>query len=349
MSKQNSKQIPWQISAGIAFIVLLPLGWALLLLIRGIAQLNQASNIPSDRSVSGSFSEVRNVPAGLFSYGGSASWASIRQRVDSVISSERPEFQLRYVQPSSGLAGSGQGIQMLLDDQLSFVQTSRPLLQSEYALAQQRDLALEQIPVAIDAIAFVVHPGLEVSGLTLKQLRQIYSGQVENWKQLGGPDLAIVPLSRPASTDGIDKFFAQDLMRGESFGSKVKFISTSTEALRQLIHSPGGIYYDSASNVVPQCNGKPLSIRREPDGLVSPYQEPYVPSVECPRRRNSLNLEAFQTGRYALTRYLYVVIKNNRRKNNRTDEQAGKAYANFLLTSQGQSLIAKAGFVRIRR
>lgn len=345
MNKKNMIGGNGLIAAGLAVIILVPLGWAVLLMTRGISQWDQSSETTTAQSALGSFSEVQQVPVGLFSYGGSTAWAPIRQRVDSVILSERPEFQLRYLQPTSGPVGSGQGIRMLLNDQLSFVQTSRPLLQSEYDLAKQRGHQLEQIPVAIDAIAFVVHPDLDMPGLTLEQIRQIYSGQLVNWQQLGGPDLDIVPLSRPASSGGTVSFFTQAVMRDQDFGAKVEFISTSTMALRQLVEIPGGIFFDSASIIVPQCNGKPLPISRESDEFVAPYRASYVPPTQCPQQRNTLNIEAFQAGRYPITRYLYVVIKQN----GRVDAQAGQAYANFLMTAQGQALIAHAGFVRIHR
>jgi phosphate transport system substrate-binding protein len=57
-----------------------------------------------------------------------------------------------------------------------------------------------------------------------------------------------------------------------------------------------------------------------------------------------LNAENFRNGNYPITRNLFVIIKQN----GQSDQQAGEAYANWLLTSQGQELIEKAGFVRIK-
>jgi phosphate transport system substrate-binding protein len=51
-----------------------------------------------------------------------------------------------------------------------------------------------------------------------------------------------------------------------------------------------------------------------------------------------------KTGQYPITRRLFVIIKEN----GQLDEQAGNAYAQLLLTDQGQTLISKAGFVKIR-
>ncbi len=57
-----------------------------------------------------------------------------------------------------------------------------------------------------------------------------------------------------------------------------------------------------------------------------------------------MNSQAFRSGDYAITRNLFVIVKQN----GQTDQKAGEAYANWLLTPQGQELIEKAGFVRIK-
>jgi len=57
-----------------------------------------------------------------------------------------------------------------------------------------------------------------------------------------------------------------------------------------------------------------------------------------------LNVRDFRSGNYPITRNLFVIVKQN----NQTDQQAGEAYANWLLTIQNQELIEKAGFVRIK-
>jgi len=81
-----------------------------------------------------------------------------------------------------------------------------------------------------------------------------------------------------------------------------------------------------------------LPLGRKPGELVSPTGTLCTP--QCPGKRNQLNIDAFQAGQYPLTRNLFVVVKQN----SQMDEQAGETYGNFLLTEQGQDLIAKAGF-----
>lgn len=297
--------------------------------------------------------ELRNVElaaiTGLFSYGGSTAWAPLRPRLESVFARERPSFQLRYINPLSGPPGSRMGVRMLLDGRLTFAQTSHPLEDSEYELASQRNLQLEQIPVAIDGIAVVVRPELEIEALTLEQLRDIYSNRIRNWQQVGGPNLPIEPLSRPADTGGTVSFFTEEVLGDRRFGANVQFVPTTTQALRKLQGLPGGIYYASAPVVIPQCGVKALSIGRESDMPIHPAIRPAVDPERCPERRDRLDVEAFRSGQYPLTRYLYVVTAAPRSLNTQwLDASAGEAFAEFVLSERGQDLVEEAGFVRIR-
>jgi phosphate transport system substrate-binding protein len=289
------------------------------------------------------FQTVANVPIGSFNYGGSTAWAPIRQLVDAQIQNARPELQLRYLNPANSNPGSSAGIRMLLDGQLDFVQSSRRLTQEEKAIAKARGFTLEQRPVAIDGIAVVVHPSLQVSGLTIDQLQQIYQGKVTNWNQVGGPNLTIAPFSqRPESGDTV-VFSAQNRSQQQPFGANTKYVYSTTEALRQVNRTPGGLYYASARAVVAQCSVKPLPIGHTAARLVPPYREPLVPPDRCPNQRNQLNTEAFQNGSYPITRNLFVIIKQNQGKEHRV----GEAYAKLLLTEQGKEAIARAGFVQL--
>ncbi len=298
----------------------------------------------SEQPSGNTFTSVQDVPTGLFNYGGSTSWAPIRLVVDPAIQAARPELRLRYVEPSNASPGSGTGIQSLIDGQLAFAQSSRPVLDQELSRAQQRGFSLKQIPVAIDGLAVAVNPNLNISGLTIDQLKSIYTGKINNWSQVGGPNIPIKPYSRRIADGGTVELFVQDILGGQPFSSNVEFISTTTQALQKLAGSPGSIYYASAPEVIPQCSIKALPLGRTQGQYISPYQEPSVLPSECPGKRNKLNIEAFQSGKYPITRNLFVVVKQN----GQTEQQAGVAYANLLLTEQGQELISQAGFVKIR-
>lgn len=291
-----------------------------------------------------SFAEVTNLPSGLATYGGSTSWAPIRGTVDPVIQMVLPQFKLRYTQHPTRPSGSGTGIEMMLDNQLVFAQSSRSIREEEQQRAKQLGFTLKAIPVALDGIAVAVNPDLNIPGLTLTQLKQIYTGAIWNWSQVGGPNVEIIPYSRRPENSGTINFFMENVMGGEAFGNNVQFMRTTTLALREVGNRLGGIYYASAPEIVGQCSVTPIAIAGQANRLIPPYREPFVPSEDCPNRRNQVNASAFQSGEYPLTRRLFVIIKEN----GQIDQQLAEAYAALLLTEQGQALIEQAGFVRIR-
>lgn len=290
------------------------------------------------------FKEISSdIPSGLFSYGGSTTWAPIRAKTEPAIEKVFTKYELRYTNPATGSPGSGIGVKMLLNNELAFSLSSRSLKEKEYQQAQKKGFTLTEIPVAIDGIVVAVHPNLSLPGLTIDRLRDIYIGKTTNWKELGGPNLEIIPYSKQ-SEGGTVEFFQKNVLRQEKFGNNIQGINTTTEALRKVARNPGGIFYASAPEVVGQCGVKSLAIGRVADKFVPPYKEPFVPLSRCPQKRNQLNLEAFKNDEYPMTRRLFVIVKQN----GQVDEQAGLAYAKLLLTQEGQELISKAGFVRIR-
>ena len=282
------------------------------------------------------------MPSGLFHYGGSTTWAPIRAKTERAIENAFPRFNLRYTHPSKGTSDTAVGIQMLLNNQLAFSQTSRSLREEEYEQAQLRGFTLTEIPVAIDGIAVAVHPDLNILGLTIDNLKSIYSGKITNWKEFGGPDLKIIPYSKQ-NEGGTVEFFVKNILQKEKFGDNIQTVKTTTEALAKIAQNPGSIYYASAPKIVRQCAIKPLPIGRD-EKFVAPYKEPLIPPSQCPKKRNQLNTAAFRSDEYPMTRRLFVVVK----KNGQLEEQAGIAYAEFMLTQAGQKSISEAGFVRIR-
>lgn len=290
------------------------------------------------------FKTVSDVPIGSFQYSGSTAWAPIRQIVNSLIQGDRPELQLQYTHPTQGDTPISQAaIEMLLDGKIDFAQLSRPLTKSEYSLAKQKGFTLNQRQVATDGVAVAVNPALEVSGLTVEQLQQIYLGKITNWNQLGGPDLAIKPFSENIE-DVKYTLFGGKVIDVDKLGSNVEYVYSPTEALRKVNQNKGAVYFGSARAIVPQCSVKTLKLGTTSDNLVAPYIGELVQANLCPQKRDRVNTKAIKNGSYPLRSKLFVVTKEN----NGREEQIGDAYTKLLLTSEGQKAIAEAGFVPIR-
>ncbi|MBD2679196.1 phosphate ABC transporter substrate-binding protein [Nostoc paludosum FACHB-159] len=281
------------------------------------------------------FADVPNIPQGRFRYGGSTSFAPLRSpAITAQIFQAHPRFELSYAAPllATGI-GSGTGIKMLLEGQLSFSQSSRPVKTEEFQEAKTKNFRLEQIPVAIDGIAFYVNPNLSIPGLTVSQIKDIYTGKITNWSQVGGQNLEISPLSRDPKSGGTPEYIQETILGNEAFAETLKpYVQDTTTAIRTVAKTPGGISYATASEV---CNQsiKPLSIAREPNqDFVSPCIGKKVNKID------------FAKDTYPLVRRLFVVIK----RDGSLDEQAGVAYVNLMLSDQGQQLLNQAGLVPIR-
>lgn len=305
------------------------------------------SNIPANNSAvntvvnsptyAQTLAAVSNVPQGLFNYGGSTTFAPLRSMtMVAAISQAQRQFKLRFVEPIGSRQGSSTGIKMLLIGELSFAQSSRPVKPTELAQAQERGFTLEQIPVAIDGIAFFVNPQISVVGLNLSQLKDVFTGRITNWKALGGPNLLITPFSPNSQVSGTADIVKEQVLLGKNFGKNVKQVTTTTESILKVAKTPGGIGYSSAALVIGQKSVYPLPLSR---GRGQIFVTPFVGV-----NQTVLNKTAFANASYPLTRRLFVIIKRDRQ----LDEQAGVAYANLLLSDEGQRLIDKAGFIPMR-
>ena len=295
----------------------------------------------SDSSGSGSsspktFKDVPNIPGLTVRYGGSTSFASLRSKtIVDKIQGAHPQFVLSYTEPTlPDKPGSGNGIKMLIEGQMSVAQSSRAVKDEEFAKAKDRNITLDQIPVAIDGIAVYVNNQASVQSLTLAQVKDIFTGKVTNWKEVGGADLAIVPISRDPKDGGTPEYFEEKVMAKEPFAASVQpYVRDTTEELRKVAQSPGAISYAAAPGVCSQASVKALSIAKESG------QPPISP---CNGKQ--VNKADFSKDVYPITRRLFVVV----RKDGKLDEQAGNAYANLLLSDEGQQLVEEAGLVPLR-
>ena len=91
---------------------------------------------------------------------------------------------------------------------------------------------VDEIIVAYDALAVVVHPSNPVKQLTRQQLEDIFRGKITNWKQVGGDDRKIVVYSRETSS-GTYEFFKESVLKNKNYMSS----SLSMPATGAIIQS----------------------------------------------------------------------------------------------------------------
>ena len=96
--------------------------------------------------------------------------------------------------------GSGSGIQAVSEGRCDIGLSSRALKDDEKAAG------LKETIVALDGIAIIVNPQNPVKDLSLEQIAKIYTGEITNWKDVGGEDAEIVRIGREAGSGTRDGF-----------------------------------------------------------------------------------------------------------------------------------------------
>jgi phosphate transport system substrate-binding protein len=281
--------------------------------------------------------EVLNVPDGQFFYGGTMAAAAMRSpKVVENILQSHPEFRLRYADPLSVAPDSQTGIRMVINGDLSFAESQRSLRETEYAQAQSRGFTLKQVPVALTGIVFFTHPDLQIAGLSLSQLQAIYTGEITNWQEVGGPDLPIVPVSQDQTEKGSTIALLMEGLPPEHqrLGDTIKLVRDNTAAIRDVAKIPGAIGYGIQAVTVGQRTIRLIGIAK---GNSKNYIQASTPDGQ-------INREVIRDGTYPLIQRIFVII----RQDGTLDELAGVAYANLLLSKEGQQLVDTAGYQPIR-
>jgi phosphate transport system substrate-binding protein len=126
---------------------------------------------------------------------GSTTVLPIAQKVAEAYMKANPDVRISI---SGG--GSGNGIKALIDGSTDIADSSRFIKPKEVKLAVEKGRYPVPFSVAYDCIIPVVHPSNSMSNLSMDQLKAIYRGEIENWKELGGPDRKVVVVSRDTSS-----------------------------------------------------------------------------------------------------------------------------------------------------
>jgi phosphate transport system substrate-binding protein len=132
-------------------------------------------------------------------------------------------------------SGSGNGAKSLINQVCDIADMSRFMKLNEFEAAVTKGIMPVAHVVAMDGIAIIVHPSNPIGNLTVEQVRDIYMGRITNWKQLGGPDVEIVIISRDTNS-GTYETFEGLVMNNEKIHERTEYVG-SNGAIRQRVQS----------------------------------------------------------------------------------------------------------------
>jgi phosphate transport system substrate-binding protein len=139
--------------------------------------------------------------------------------------------------------GSGTGIAALINGTTDIAEASRPMTGEERAkAAETTGAAIEEHPVARDGVTVYVNEQNPLATITLPQLKGIYTGAITNWKDLGGPDRAIVVYSRE-NNSGTYVFFKEHVLAGADYVASAQTLPGTAAVVNAVGKDPGGIGY----------------------------------------------------------------------------------------------------------
>jgi len=213
-------------------------------------------------------------------------------------------------------SGSGNGAKSLINNTCDVAAMSRPMKEKEFKAAVGKGIQPVAHVVALDGLPILVHPSNPVQDLTVEQVRKIYLGEISNWKEVGGPDKAIVSISRDTNS-GTYETFAKLVMNKQKIHKNCEYVG-SNGAIRQRVQStPAAIGYAGLGFV--DKTVKALKV----NGI--------YPSAET-----------VQTGEYPIARPLFMYTN--------TYPKLGTPLYQFVtlhLTEEGQEMVEEIGFVPV--
>ncbi len=231
----------------------------------------------------------------------------VAQRCAEEFMKENPEVSI-----SVRGGGSGVGISALIDKVCDIANSSRPMKKEELKTAISKGVDPKANVIANDAISVIVNPSNPIGNLTTSQIKNIYTGKISNWKELGGKDQKIVVVSRDTAS-GTFECFNEIVLEKE----KVKpdaLMQASNQAVADIIKRT-----ESAIGYV---------------GLG--YLNSEIKAVKVngiyPSKETVLN------GTYPISRVLFMYT-------NGTPKGLVKSFIDFVKSKKGQKLVESEGFV----
>ncbi len=217
--------------------------------------------------------------------------------------------------------GSGVGIAALINGSTDICEASRSIKPAEIDKLKERfNSPGVEIAVARDGLSVYLNEQNPVTELNMAQLKAIYTGEITNWKEIGGPDAKIILYGRENSS-GTYSFFKDNVLMGEDFAAQTQTLPGTAAIVNAVAKDKNGIGYGGAAYAkgVRDCK-----IKKDDKSTG------YLPTEE--------NIKA---GTYPLSRYLFWYL---------TSKPTGdiKKLVNYALSETGQKIVREVGYFPVK-
>jgi phosphate transport system substrate-binding protein len=184
----------------------------------------------------------------------------------------------------------------------------------------------EQTPFATDAFVFVVNEDNPVDSITVDQARRIYTGEITNWKELGGEDQEIIPFQRNSEA-GSQTLMEKLVMQGTPMmDPPTEYVATTMDQLMEVVKS-----YDGSPGAIGYSVYYYAEEMKMAQGLKLLALEGVEPTPETIRSEE-----------YPLLNPKYVVLPADA-----AEDAPNRILYNWLLSEEGQKLVAQEGYVSV--
>lgn len=211
----------------------------------------------------------------------------------------------------------------LIEGNTDIVLTQSMMSPDEKAYAGELGVTLIETPIALDAFVFLVNKENPVRDLTVEQVQRIYTGELTNWKDIGGDDIDIMPFVRPTNSG------SQQTMQSIVMGN----LTIADFPAKYEIGGMSGVFREIHDNV----NGFCYTFNTYKEKMLQ-VSDDYVPKISINGIFPDENTIKNET--YPFTAKVYAVIRSDLDHSS----MAYKVYE-WLQTEEVNDLIVESGFV----
>ena len=174
--------------------------------------------------------------AGTVSTDGSTSMEKVIGALGEAFEGQNSDVTFTY-----NPTGSGSGIQAVKEGRCDIGLSSRDLKEEEIADG------LKATVLAYDGIAVIVNPENPVADLDMDSISKIYTGEITNWKDVGGQDAEIVLIGREAGSGTRDGF--ESITKTEDACQYRQELTSTGDVITAVSQNPAAIGYASLASV----------------------------------------------------------------------------------------------------